>query len=510
MICPKRFLYSHMVSGWPKLAWVASFKASGPDVDIYHGTHVETGDSWACEAVWDAEFDEAGFDLTDLVFGTGVRLREGMVVFVSAGTMMDRLWHCQSHNQFHVSNSLPCLLAQAGVSLKDDYFSYTSDIRTQCLGLNKYQRTIPAEPCDLHITYLNNLVFDGQNIVEESKPDLSPDFSSYADYYEFLVDTAKRLRINMESCSRRFNISPLASVSKGYDSCAAALVARHAGCEDAVTITNASSLIPRSDSGKEIADQLGLTCHEYRHVSRDYREEEEIWSVAGEPAGLNLSIFNYSEPLCLFFTGYRGDTTWCMRPLLRNGRQEPFAGHDVAGLGLCEIRLVRGLFHCVVPFWGSSKAEQLNNISNSPGMAPWRVGGDYDRPIPRRMLEDAGVSRDSFGIRKNATFAARAFFWPFGQASMASFREYLQRRGLCAPGRGTIWWLRKFAGFDQLVSVNLSHVTGRRFHGLRPYINLQGQKLLFQWANDTLKKRHSDALSKACEKNNSDFTGTST
>lgn len=35
-------------------------------------------------------------------------------------------------------------------------------------------------------------------------------------------------------------------------------------------------------------------------------------------------------------------------------------------------------------------------------MRPWALGNDYDRPIPRRMLEEIGVSRTSFGRTKKA------------------------------------------------------------------------------------------------------------
>ena len=36
-------------------------------------------------------------------------------------------------------------------------------------------------------------------------------------------------------------------------------------------------------------------------------------------------------------------------------------------------------------------------------MDPWRIGTDYDRPIPRRIAEQAGVSRELFGRRKMAS-----------------------------------------------------------------------------------------------------------
>jgi hypothetical protein len=482
-----------MVIGWPKLAWVAMIESGTENVLVRHGSHVEQGDNWCVEAVWAGSFEDADFDQAEQIFGSGIRCREDCVIFVSPGTMTDRLWHCHLHGRIYVSNSLPCLLASADVSLREDYLEYPQDIRTQCLGLRKYQRTIPSEPCNLHITYLTNLVYDGKNLHEEYKPDVTPDFTCYGDYYEFLVDTAKQLRMNLECRSRTHKVLPLASVSKGYDSNAAAVVARQAGCTKAVTITNASSLIPRSDSGQGIAERLGLTCREYRHVSRDYRDEETVWAVAGEPAGLNLSVFDYPEPLCLFFSGYRGDTTW-FKSLAVKGPLEPFASADIAGLGLCELRLVRGLFHCVVPFLGSSKIEQLLAISNSPEMTPWSVGGDYDRPIPRRIVEEAGVYRAVFGIRKNATFAPRSFFWPFTYECMESFQEYLQERGLHACSQGRIQLLRRLTHADQLITTNLNHLLGTRFSGLRPHFALRGQQLLFHWANHTLKQRYASAL----------------
>ena len=41
-------------------------------------------------------------------------------------------------------------------------------------------------------------------------------------------------------------------------------------------------------------------------------------------------------------------------------------------------------------------------VGMSDDMAPYRVGGRYDRPIARRMVEEAGVPREAFGQRKRA------------------------------------------------------------------------------------------------------------
>jgi hypothetical protein len=35
-------------------------------------------------------------------------------------------------------------------------------------------------------------------------------------------------------------------------------------------------------------------------------------------------------------------------------------------------------------------------------MKPWRIGGDYDRPVPRRLVESAGVPRELYGQNKKA------------------------------------------------------------------------------------------------------------
>ncbi len=484
-------LRPQLVADWPKLAWAASFQPGGGAVEILHGPCVERGQGWCAEAVWAGDFAAGEFDATELVFGTGVRVRGENVIFVSAGTMMDRLWRCRRGERVHVSNSLPCLLARADVSLREDYLDYPADIETQKLGLNRYKKVLPAEPCDLEVTYFRNLLWDGRELREIDKPDTAPEFTCYGDYHEYLLATAARLRGNIESPDRRHKIVPLASLSKGYDSCASAAIARRAGCSQAVTIENASSLLPRSDSGGEVARHLGLTCRGYRHTPRAYRLEETVFSTMGLPAGLNLTIFDYPQPLCIFFPGYRGDSLW-RRDV--QDRTEPFRANSNAGLSMSEFRLHRGVFHCLVPFWGSRRAQQIQDISYSPEMAPWSLGGKYDRPIPRRILEEAGVPRGSFGTRKDATAAPGFFLWPFSAPAAASLRRFLKQRGVYAPRRPTVWLMRRFAHFDQLVTVNLNHLFGWRLRGLRRFLKLRGPRLLFHWANAELKEHYRQGL----------------
>jgi hypothetical protein len=357
-------------------------------------------------------------------------------------------------------------------------------------GLNRYKRSIPTQSSDIHVAYYHNLLYDGQEMHEVEKPYDTPSFKCYADYFGFLTDSARRLGSNLADPSRRHAIVPLASISSGYDSGASAVIAKYAGCKEAVTISNATTVLPRSDSGLQIAGHLGMNCRSYRQSPRLYRQEETVWAIAGRPAGLNLTIFDFPQPLCLFFTGYRGDSVW-VRAVTDT---ELFATPSIAGLALCEFRLIQGLFHCVAPFCGSRNLRQIQAVNFLPEMEPWTLHRDYDRPIPRRMLEEAGVPRGLFGNRKEVTSAESFFIWPFSRESMSSFAQYLRQRRLYAPSPAAIWLMRNIVHLDHLVYVNLTHKFGWHTKGLRFVFKFKGQDLLFHWANEELRKMYQQRM----------------
>src|SRR2546429_8861559 len=72
------------VPDWPPLAWLACGHRGDPTVEVFHGPDVETTPDGFSEAGWDGEFARAGFDETDLVFGSGARRRGGGVSLISA------------------------------------------------------------------------------------------------------------------------------------------------------------------------------------------------------------------------------------------------------------------------------------------------------------------------------------------------------------------------------------------------------------------------------------------
>jgi hypothetical protein len=49
---------------------------------------------------------------------------------------------------------------------------------------------------------------------------------------------------------------------------------------------------------------------------------------------------------------------------------------------------------------GMSQAADICRISQSSEMSQWDIGGNYSRPICRRVLEERGVARELFGREK--------------------------------------------------------------------------------------------------------------
>ena len=475
---------------WPSLSWVSSIPLTENLMTVYHGPMVETAADWFAEAVWAGDFESGNFDQTDLVFGTGARVRGEKIVFVASGTSTDRLWHCQRKGSLFVSNSLPALLAVAEIDLINEHH-YFRDIRTICNGLSNYKRTIPVSDGDLNIHYFHNLIFQRGQLIEQEKPDTTPHFSCYKDYWTFLKDTSEQLSKNFNHVNRRNTIKPLASVSSGYDSCASAVVGKNAGCTHAVTITQSSSFWRGSDSGKEVAEYLGLIPMIYNIRASHYPNEAAVWAVSGRASVLNWTQFDFPKPLCAFFTGCRGDTVW---DLSTKEVKNPFRVPSVSDMGIAEWRLSAGVFHVVVPFWGLRRVNELRAISHSAEMKPWSVGGSYDRPIARRIVETSGVPRNSFGVLKKNTSSEEYFTWPYSTDAKQSFRKFLHSCHTYVPPNWLVLILRKIVQLDRLIFLNVTAPLRLPDIGLRIRLRLRASWLLFHWGNNILKKTYRKGL----------------
>src|SRR5437667_4986741 len=131
-----RFAYA-LMRDWPPLAWLARCSPTRPVVDVFHGPGVERTAEWFCDAVWAGAYETGGFDHTDVVFGSGGRLRNSTATFVSSGTTVDRLQSLETTDATWVSNSLPCLLAAVGGEPDPAYGAYFRDFGSIKPGLRR-------------------------------------------------------------------------------------------------------------------------------------------------------------------------------------------------------------------------------------------------------------------------------------------------------------------------------------------------------------------------------------
>jgi hypothetical protein len=413
------------VDSWPRLAWLARCRPSSGIVDVLHGPNVETATDWFSEAVWDAAFEDGAFDRTDVVFGSGGRIRGGSVTFVSSGATVDRLQTLMTNGEVLVSNSLPCLLAVGGARVDPRYPHYFRDFSSIRFGLSRYTPLLATSAGSARLMYYHNATWDGNRLQMSEKPRPIRDFGTFERYRRFMESTLQRIGENLASPLRANPFRPIGTISSGYDSPTVAVLARPAGLREVISIVESRD--EGSDSGREVAGYLGLSV---MLVDRDaWRTKPfvEVPFLAADAKGEDVLYSAAEEKLkgAVLITGYQGDKIW--------GKYETQLGSDLvrsdqSGLSMTEYRLRTGYVHVPVPFIAERQIADINKLSRSPAMARWDVGeGDYTRPICRRIVEGAGVPRDAFAIRKKAAtwlfFRSSSFLTP---EALADYLPWLE------------------------------------------------------------------------------------
>ena len=99
----------------------------------------------------------------------------------------------------------------------------------------------------------------------------------------------------------------------------------------------------------------------------------------------------------ILVTGFWGGAAW------RGNARPNLSRIDLSGASLGEFRMRVDMIHLPLPYINGLHQPNLAALRMSPGLRPYSVGGVYDEPFARRIAEEAGVPRDSFGQQKRAT-----------------------------------------------------------------------------------------------------------
>jgi hypothetical protein len=496
-----RFAFER-IDALPRLAWCARVRRGADEVAIRHGPWVETSDDCFVEGAWDGPFEGGRLDEAVTLSGTGARVTPYGVVFATSSSLHDRLHATRVGDELLVSNSLTFLLVEAADEPDLEYPYYAGDFVAQAFaGIRRSRRTIPTRRGAVAFHECGNLLVTPDlsvRRVEKRAPKAPLDFATYV---RLLEGTIVRVLENAADRRRIQPYAPLATLSRGYDGPAVAALARQVGCTEAVTFAEDTPGEPSpDDNGKPIGELLGMNVAEFpRYPAADRSDCFEAEFCVYPPAA-DGALASLEERLVgsLMLTGRFGDDVWTREgsKILPDLRQHTPAG--LAGSCMTEFRLRVGFLNFAPLFTGAQHIAGIHRITTSAGMRPWSVGGSYDRPIARRILEEAGVPRELFGRKKMAgavlpvtramdlTRTSREDFLEFCSAQRRS--RWLRRKTLL---------LRSLYRLDRRASRRLATLTGalgRPVHAsplVSPrYSQRPSSTWLFHWGFHRVKDRY--------------------
>jgi hypothetical protein len=505
----------HEVATLPRLAWLAVVDRGGGRARVFHGSAVECRDRWMVEGVWDGDFAGGGFHDSAHFFGSGIRVEGDRLLFVPSSALVDRLLYCRHRGRVLVSNSLVLLLAftHARLDPGHDYRAEATAIRQGAQAYSREFVVIHPEIPSFFQVYDECLVVEHDGLRFATLRE-APRIESFAQYRDLVAGTLGWLHHNYSSPDRRAPMAAFVTLSSGYDSAAVAALVSALGVETCFTARRSNSYLPlwlspsaARDDGTSIARTLGLAV-----VPLDPRRsrvtEDELFFLAPGCAQPALVFHSMTRLLAkrsgaaVLFTGFQGDEVWDTTWEQAYHQRGVIRG-DSAALGLSEIRLKSGFINLAVPALCARRIRDVAGLGVAPEMEPWRMHDAYDRPIPRRIVETAGIARGGFARRKKAV--VRTYPYPVNRALRSAFFRWLgERRGL------TPAFLYLHVALNRVV---FFLVRSRQFLRLRLFpepprrrpptphvflwksVDLPG--LMFQWAAESLAAHFAPALEAA-------------
>jgi hypothetical protein len=433
--------------GLPKLAWFARIDPAGGVVNVEVGPMVEVDPAeaprWVVAGMWTGAFASGDFHRAEAVFGSGLRLDDDGVHVVPASTTVDRCVYARDGATWFASNSLVVLLGRLGARI-DLRFDHRDWGESMALGVFNYVRQFHV----LHprIPTMSQLIFESLRIGPDGAPsyhfrDKPRSFTDFADYVAQFSAVLKQLHANATDPKRRRPMHSVTSASRGYDSATVtALITPIIPGIESWTAKRSNTRIPRllqglmnanvaDDDGSEIARALGATP---RYLDLDLTKlplelEEWCWAAAQISPELvfhsMLTDADTRDVPTIFWAGHVGDGAW-ERQLGELGLSGQIVRGAQSGYALIEARVRYGVIEASVPYLFMRSVANINRISRSDELKPWQLQSDYDRPIPRRILEERGVPRDAFGHGKKAV--AQDYESPQGDAFRDVFFDETQ------------------------------------------------------------------------------------
>ncbi len=485
---------------FPRLGWIAELPLRDDIIVVEHGTGVECGEQFVVEGCWDAKFDELAFHHSACFFGSGLVVDDGVIHLVPSRSLTDRLLILRSHTHPMVSNSLLLLLAASGARL-DESIDYAGVCHSIMAGVDNYVRDIPVRGLSDNkieqIYYRPHVYSKGTFTIAETHTPIS--FPSYQNYLATLNTSLSAITSNLSAKERANTVHSYTSTSTGYDSTAVSALARDHGVTETFATCGDKTLDGGVlEDGTPIAQALQLRVTPLRPRVPD--ADTELLCLAATSDGREsvfidmLKRFHDEPTIACLWAGYHGDKIWdratsgiyCGTDIRRG---------DTSGLNLSEVRLQCGFINLSIPFMFASSVKDVVTIANSPEMTPWQTGGNYDRPVPRRIAEERGVPRAAFGREKLAILEYYAY--PRHPELRQQFLKYLSNEQHFGPLKRYLYSIAEQVDYRRASITIIDRLFGER-HMLRELIRPGSRSLpntLYVWATNRAAEDYRQRLS---------------
>jgi hypothetical protein len=500
------------------LAWCMEMRRGQRDAVVVHGPMVETAPTAFFEGAWDGPFREFGAADACTTMGSGGTVAGDVIHFVAPSHTYEPLVTTADDDRLWVSNSIALALAASADGPDLSYPWYHRDL----LGLQRHGIT-GEHPLSLPTRRGRRLCLHAAtdlavsaDLTLRARPRPQPPApSDFAEYRALLAGTVAALVRNATDDARDRPLAVATTTSTGYDSTASTVLAAEAGVGTSITFDRDRHGVP-ADCGRALAEQLGLHVDVYDTGAWRRSPDSVIAEFVAGTSGwamLPMAAFAPDRSGSLVFLGTLGDELWRRdRADIGDALARP-RDEEPAPAGLREFRLRAGIVFAHVPTIGAVHAPRIHQLGRSPEMEPWTLHNEYDRPIPRRIVEEAGVPRTAFGQTSWNTIDtqtpeifARLRAAGFGTCVHESSRQLPRRRA---------WRLRaEWAWGDRALRAVADHATtwwgrGHRY-GLRPVARAgrfvatgidrwQWHRSLptlytFHWGTEELTRRYRDQL----------------
>jgi hypothetical protein len=416
----------------PPLAW--ALRLRGRTVTLEAGSGVEVARGSCSEGAWSSDdLDLHAFASPERragvnFFGSAaVRLTKSAVLCFPPTHTLDGLHLVIRHDGacVTVSNSLVWAMREAGArGLKPNEVTALSQaIWSSTTGLLAYKRLLLVTPSASLVRILYTpFVVDAKTGVFAEEPvpfvrDTTP--FTFAGYKEALLSVLQQTLSNGTHEDRHTRYDRIYStMSSGYDGTACAALAKELGFTEVLSLDTGRG--GADDSGRVAGTEMGLTVRLFprpgnglehqNERNRDYyvdvamlrratgKSYAEFIAPLGCYGDLVFEPFEPVLPGSIVLTGFHAAPVWFPNcpsgPWMRRS--------DASGSGLNEFRLRTGFVHLPVPYIHCLRWQSIRALSRSREMRPYHWGKPYNKPIARRLGEEAGASRESFGVRKKA------------------------------------------------------------------------------------------------------------